>query len=330
VSLTAADWLAVFAPKLAEPLFASAIVRHLRGLAEVLPGECQGILEVRLAPEAAQVDLSLRVLAAQAAALAARFPDSPTGRFLSSWSEPQGPLAPVRSVWLEFDLDREELADPVVCAKLPAGIDPGWLLDTLLPALQGDPLSRSQRDLIATCLDILPGSAHLLYVFSLRTRGSDAVRLEVFGMEPSQILEYLRRVAPRTVPEVREITPCFEGVERLHLSLDVGEEIRPRIGIEGSFPRQPRREPRWQELLGRLASRGLCAAEKRTAVLTWPGYDSFWTAPAAWPIAQRGARGYCVRHLSHLKVACDPGGLTEAKAYLAFGPFERPATTAAS
>jgi hypothetical protein len=152
--------------------------------------------------------------------------------------------------------------------------------------------------------------------------------LEIFGMKPGQILGYLRGVAPRMVPAVAAIVPLFEGVERLHLSLDVAEEVLPRIGIEGSFPRQPGREPRWQELLGRLASRGLCAAEKRTAVLTWPGYDSFWTAPAAWPITQRGARGYCVRHLSHLKVACQPDGLTEAKAYLAFGPFERPETAA--
>jgi hypothetical protein len=331
VPLTAADWLSVFAPKLTEPLFASETVGRLRGLARTLPGDCQGVLEVRLASGAAQVDLSLRLLtAAQARVLAARLSSCVVGEFLSLWSKPDGPLAPVRSIWLEFDLDQEEPPAPVVCVKLPADVDSGWLFRTLLPALQGDPLSRGQRALILTCLEGLPRSAHLLYVFSLRARGSDAVRLEIFGMEPSRILDYLRRVAPRTVAAAQEITPCFEGVERLHLSFDVGEEIRPRIGIEGSFPRQPRREPRWQELLGRLASRGLCATEKRTAVLTWPGYDSFWTAPAAWPIAQRGARGYCVRQLSHLKVACDPGGLTEAKAYLAFGPFERPATAAAS
>ncbi len=329
--LTAADWLSVFAPKLTEPLFASETVGRLRGLARTLPGDCQGVLEVRLASGAAQVDLSLRLLtAAQARALAARLPSCVVGEFLSLWSKPDGPLAPVRSVWLEFDLDQEEPPDPVVCAKLPADIDSGWLLNTLLPALQGDPLSRGQRALILTCLGTLPDQARLLYAFSLRARGSDAVRLEIFGMEPSQMLAYLQSVAPRTAPAAADITPLFEGVERLHLSLDVAEEVLPRIGIEGSFPRQPRREPRWQELLGRLASRGLCAAEKRAAVLAWTGYDTFWTAPAAWPIRQRGASGYCVRNLSHLKVACQPCRLTEAKAYLAFGPFERPGAAAAA
>jgi hypothetical protein len=332
VPLTVADWLAVLAPKLTEPLFAPETVGRLRGLTQALPGDCQGTLEVRLASGAAQVDLSLRVLTeSQAAALAARFPASPAGRFLSSWSESEGPLAAVRSVWLEFDLDQEEPPDPIVCAKLPADIDSGWLLRTLLPALQGGPLSRSQRDLILTCLDTLPGPAQLLYVFSLRARGSDAVRLEVFGMEPSQILAYLRRVAPRTVPAAQEITPCFEGVERLHLSLDIDAEIQPRIGIEGSFPRQPRRESRWKELFDRLESRGLCAAGKRDAALAWPGYDSFWTAPEPWPIGEMGSRGFCVRGLSHLKIVCRPDREPEAKAYLVFGALDgAPARSPAS
>jgi hypothetical protein len=327
VPLTVAHWLAVLEPRLTEPLFDSAAVGRLRRLAQTLPGECQGTFEVRLAPGAAQVDLSLRLLTlSQAAAAAARF-GSTVGRFLSSWSEP-GSLAPVRSVWLEFDLDREEPSEPVVCAKLPADIDFGWLLDTLLPALRGAPLSKGQRDLILTCLESLPGSAHLLYVFSLRARGSDAVRLEIFGMEPSQILDYLRRVAPPTVPAAKEITPCFEGVERLHLSLDIAEEIRSRIGIEGSFPWQPRREPRWKDLFGRLESRGLCSPGKRTAALAWPGWDSFWTAAGPWPVAQMGPRGFCVRGLSHLKVVCRPDGRPEAKAYLVFGPFERSSVAA--
>lgn len=328
--LTAADWLSVFAPKLTEPLFASETVGRLRGLARTLPGDCQGVLEVRLASGAAQVDLSLRLLtAAQACGLAARLSSCAVGEFLSLWSKPDGPLAPVRSVWLEFDLDQEEPPAPVVCAKLPADVDSGWLLGTLLPALRGDPLSRGQRALILTCLESLPRSAHLLYVFSLRARGSDAVRLEVFGMEPSQMLDYLRRVAPRTVPAAQEITPCFEGVERLHLSLDVAAEIRPRIGIEGSFPRQPHREPRWKELFDRLESRGLCSAGKRDAALAWPGYDSFWTAPEPWPIAEMGSRGFCGRGLSHLKVVGRTDREPEAKAYLEFGPFDR-ASDAAS
>jgi hypothetical protein len=258
--------------------------------------------------------------------MAARLPPSPARRLLSLWTEPEGPLAPVRAIWLEFDLDRklpgEGIPPPVICAKLPQDIDLGWLTDTLLPALDGRPPSSRTRDLILSCLGAMPASAHLLYVFSLRARGSDAVRLEIFVVKPDQILAYLRDVAPQAVSPVTEVASLFEGVERLHLSFDVTEEILPRIGLEGSFPRQPSHEPRWENLFRRLVEQGLCSPEKWDAVLAWPGYDTFWTAPERWPIAEMGPLGFCIRALSHLKVVCQPDRAPEAKAYLVFGPHE--------
>jgi hypothetical protein len=243
--------------------------------------------------------------------------------FLARWAEPEGPLAPVRSVWLELDLDCDQAPIPVVCAKLPRGADPGWLTGTLLPILLGHPLPAGQRALILACLDALPASATLLYVFNLRARGSDAVRLEIFGLEPAGILHYLRSMAPEMVPAIEQVAPLFEGVERLHLSFDVTEEILPRIGLEGSFPRQPRREPRWASFLEGLVRRELCSPAKRDALLAWTGYDTFWTAPERWPVAALGPAGACIRLLSHLKVVCRPDREPEAKAYLVFGPPDR-------
>jgi hypothetical protein len=289
-------------------------------LATALPGECQGTLEARLAPEAAAVDLSVRLrTVAEARALAARFPSARD--FLLRWAE--GALAPVRAVWLELDLDRERdgagAPDPVIAVKLPSGLEPGWLTGTLLPALQARPLQTAQRTLILACLDALPAPASLLYAFSLRARGSEAIRLEVCGLEPAAMLGYLRSVAPETVPAARRASSLFEGVERLHLSFDVTDAILPRIGIEGSFPRQPSREPRWEALFERLVRRGLCSPAKRDAALAWPGYDTFWTAAERWPIHELGTRGFCVRALSHVKAVCRPDREPEAKAYLIFG-----------
>lgn len=327
--LTSADWLGVLAPRLIEPLFDPEAVERLRRLARTLPGECQGTLETRLAPEAAPVDLSLRLrTAAEARDLAARLPS--VEGLLLRWAE--GELAPVRSVWLEFDLDRAGPPAPVVCAKLPGEADSGWLLDTLLPALQGAPPPAGQRAAILACLAALPAPATLLYVFSLRARGSDAIRLEIFGLEPAAMLAYLQSLAPETVPAVEEVSGIFEGVERLHLSFDVTDKVLPRIGIEGSFPRQPAREPRWNTLFERLVERGLCSPEKRDAALAWPGYDTFWTAPDRWPVAAIGPKGVCVRALSHLKAVCRPDREPEAKAYLVFGvpDLSRAGVTASS
>jgi hypothetical protein len=324
--LTSADWLEVFEPRLIEPLFDPETVRRLRRLATALPGQCQGTLEVRLAPGIAPVDLSLRLRTAdEARAMAARLPSS-IRTFLLHWAEAGGPLASVRSVWLELDIDRmlaEETPAPVVCVKLPKGADPVWVTDTLLQALQGGLLAAGQRARILSCLDALPPSATLLYVFSLRARGSDAVRLEIFGLEPAEMLSYLQSMSPELAPAVRKAAPLFEGVERLHLSFDVTDAILPRIGIEGSFSRQPSREPRWQAFFERLVQAGLCSPGKRAAVLAWPGYDTFWTAPERWPVADLGPRGSCLRTLSHLKVVCRPDRELEAKAYLTFGPPDR-------
>jgi hypothetical protein len=326
--LTSADWLEVLAPRLTEPLFDPQAVERLYRLARTLPGECQGTLETRLAPGAQTVDLSLRLRMAQdARGVGVALPSS-TRDFLAGWAEPEGPLAPVRSVWLEFDLDRDE-PEPVVCAKLPRVQDPGWLTGPLLRALQGHPIPGGQLDLILACLQALPETATLLYVFNLQARGSDAVRLEIFGLESAGLLGYLRIVAPKVVSTVEPIVSLFEGVERLHLSFDVVDEILPRIGIEGSFSRQPSREPRWNAFLERLVAGDLCSPAKRDALLAWPGYDTFWTAPLHWP-AELGPRGACIRLVSHLKVVCRPDRDPEAKAYLVFGPPDRSSAAPAS
>jgi hypothetical protein len=145
--------------------------------------------------------------------------------------------------------------------------------------------------------------------------------MEIFGLSPIQMLEYLGKVAPRWIPHVAGPAALFEGIERTHFSLDLLEgEISPRIGIEGSYERQPKREPRWRELFDRLVAAGLCTEEKRDASLAWPGWDSFWTAPDRWPVEAAGVTGYCIRALSHVKVVCLPDRDPEAKVYLLFGP----------
>ncbi|HSG39950.1 MAG TPA: hypothetical protein VLE27_09965 [Thermoanaerobaculia bacterium] len=244
--------------------------------------------------------------------------------FLEAWPQPDSPFAPVRAVWLEFDLDQDPrgIPPPVPSARLSHIMDPDWLSGILLPALHGQSLPPGQRELIHSCLEALPAPGYLLYAFSLYPRRSDAVRLEIFGLEPAGMLEFLDRVVPSSLPWTAEAVALFEGVDRLHLSFDLTTEILPRIGVEGSFSQLPEREPRWRETLERLVKAKLCDPAKRDAVLAWSGYDTFRTAPEAWP-ATAGRQGFCVRSLSHVKVVCRPDLPPEAKVYLAFGWLER-------
>ena len=283
------------------------------------------VLETRLAHRPGTIDLSVRVREPDhARRLAERLPWAHLAAFLRMWSEPGSPFARVPAVWLEYDLDRElpGVPAPVACARLRRDVEPGWLVDSLLPALHGKPLTGFQRRLVRLCHGALPPPASLLYAFSLRSRGKEAVRLEIFGLEPPAILDYLRQVAPHADPRIADVAPLFAGVERIHLSFDIGPAaILPRVGIEGSFSRFPWREPRWKELFDRLVDRGLCTPAKRAAALGWTGFDTFWTAPEAWPVDAAGLAMSCVRSLSHLKVVCDPDRDLEAKGYLMFGPW---------
>lgn len=304
------DWLRLVESHWTEPLFSRQATVRLHEVASLLPGDCLSILETRLTPAGGPVDVSLRFFERQARRWTHLAPP------LAAWCG--GALPRVPSVWLEYDLDRdlEGLPLPVVSARLPAGIDPGGVADAVLPALHAEPLRAVQRALVLACCQAMPPSARLLYAFSLRGRGSDDVRLEI-GLDPDCAAPYVRAVAPGHEERVGRLAELLRPVERFHLSFDVGDELRPRFGLEGSFARQPAREPGWTELFDRLGSRGLCTDAQRRAVFAWPGSDSLWTAPDAWPVAAVGARGHFVRSLSHVKLVAQPDRELEAKVYLA-------------
>lgn len=266
-------------------------------------------LEIRLGPARAAVDLSLRLTRpAQALWMAERVSSPHLRDFLTGWSA--APDGPVSSIWLEFDLDREPSA-PAVCVGLRGRAEPAWVADVLLPRLHGRPLTARQRELAAACCAAIPEEARLIYVFSLLSRGAGEVRLEILGLDPAGSLRYLERAAPRAQEQLAAVLPLFAGVERLHLSLDVGERISDRVGLEGSFVKLPHREPGWRGLFDRLVARGLCSPEERDAVLAWPGYDS---PLPGW---------HCVRSLSHVKAVTRPGIEPEAKVYLLVTPLRK-------
>ncbi len=324
---TCADWLPVVRPHLAEILVDGPALERIRRLARLLPGDAASALEVRLGRIHGAVDFSVRLTRPAQARRLAEQPFPPLLRnVLEDWARGGvgSGTSPVSSLWLEFDLDRAaEPALPAICAGLSAPAEPAWVSRSLLPLLHGEPLPERQRALVERCCAAIPPAARLLYVFSLRSRGAGEVRLEILGLDPAGIRRYLERIGLPALEPAAAVLPLFAGVERLHLSLDVGERLSPRVGIEGSFVRLPHREPGWEELFDRLQARDLCTPEKRAAAFAWPGQDSARTAPA-WPPAARDADVRCVRSLSHVKVVTHPEREPEAKVYLLVTPLRRP------
>jgi hypothetical protein len=276
------------------------------------------------------VDLSVRVEnPEQARQMAELSLPAHLRSFLKDWSDREGRFSSIPCVWLEFDLDSDldGLPMPAVCVRLSRHAELDWVLETLLPALHGERLSEAQRGLVRRCHAEIPPAGSLLYIFSLLSRPGRPVRMELFGLDPDGphgATAYLRRVAPHAAPALAAIAPLFAGVDRPHLSFDLDESggISWRVGLEGSFARQ--RDPRWATLFARLVARGLCMPAERDAILAWPGYDSFWTAAAEWPLEPAGPRGFCVRALSHVKVVAQPERPPEAKVYLLVSFLETP------
>jgi hypothetical protein len=323
---TLGDWIAASLPHLPAALAGDGARSDLLQVARDLPGDCAAALEIRLAPDAGVIDLSIQLTRpAQAVRLADKIRIPALHDFLVSWERGDPLASPVSSVWLEFDLEPgvTGLPVPVVCAGLRENVDPGWLTDWLLPALHGGRLEEEQRSLIHRALGGMPASGRLLYAFSLRSRGGGAVRLEILGLEMASLSAFVHQLAPEAAERVARLAGLLTAADRIHLSFDVTREISPRIGIEGSFLRPPPGERRWGDLVGSLVSHGWCSPEKGDAVLRWPGHESFWTAPESWPLEAAREGFFCVRSLSHVKLVSLPDREPEAKAYLLLTPFRR-------
>ncbi len=320
-------WLPLLDPRLPSRLVDRRAREWLAGVSRLAPGDCAGVLELRLAGDSPAVDFAFRLIRPdQARSVSPRLSAARARSFVSRWARREPELEPVSSLWLEFDspgdgAEREpgKPPAPLLCARFGRVVDAGWLTGSLVPALCGEALSAARRHILDRCLEALPAGARVLYFFSLLGRPGEAVRIEIFGLDPAAMAAYLRQAAsPREAELVDAAAPLVAGAGRYHLSLDVGAEVAPRIGVECGFERQPRREPRWAELLDRLVAHRLADPAKRDAVLAWPGQDSPWTAPGRWPAAALGLGGHGVRGLSHLKLVLRPGRAPKAKAYLLF------------
>ena len=161
------------------------------------------------------------------------------------------------------------------------------------------------------------------------SRGEDAVRLCIRLRSVERIMEYLTVVGwPGDEADLRGVLePLARSVDRAVLAIDVGDAVRPKIGLECRFDgkRQPRREPRWGALLDSLALNGLCTSDKREALLAYPATSTRPRRDMPWPAALRQelatARRALAEHVRtiahHVKIVYRPGEQLEAKAYLA-------------
>lgn len=301
-------------------------------------------LECRLRGDPGPVDLIFRVERTGAEILAGRNPAIGPGHLRGggpAWDAVSALCAAwldgrhtawslVRHLWVELDLDAPAApgAPPVPAPSVflaldddaTAAMDADALLGVIqavLAPLQPGGMDAASRARIHGVLRRRPPGAAVPYAGIMLSRARQAVRV------------YLSRVPGAAVPalldqvgwpeeETRDTARVLGAVENgtapplgmLHLDVLEGA-LLPRLGLEYTLQRraQVRGEIVERAFVDRLVECGLCAPERRDALLAWPGYEVRTLRHELW-------RSWFIRRVNCIKLVHEPGRLAEAKAYL--------------
>nr|HMN30399.1 hypothetical protein [Caldilineaceae bacterium] len=254
--------------------------------------------------------------------------------FLRQWAEPatllhqQSPM-----VWLEFD--RVNQAWPVV--PLPGVcfcLDSDYvekqpheaqrnplsreryraLFTAALAILYGQPISATvQRHLLA-CYDHLPASGRLIHLSAMLGRQPPALKVYA-AVARDDLLTYLSQIGwPGSDAELGAmLAEFYADLSLVFVDLTIEECIAPRIGLAYSqvhLKNRGRADARWTSLLDRCVATGCCTAEKRAALLTWPGSTRQPWPGRTWPVR--------LSRWLDLKLVYQPGQPLQVKGYLGF------------
>jgi hypothetical protein len=301
-------------------------------------------LECRLREGPEPVDLIFRVERAGAEILAGRHPGVDPARLLAcgpawravadfcrAWLDGEGPeWALVRHLWLELDLDDPGIAGapplppPSVFVALDDDATVSMTTDEVLSLVARvvQPLAPGAMDddtraRLRGVLERRPAGAAVPYAGVMLSRPRQAVRVylsRVAGADVPGLLnevgwpEDQGRMAAEVVAEMAAAGAPEVGM--LHLDVLEGA-LLPRLGVEYTLERraQIRGRVAEQAFLEALAERGLCDAQRRDALLSWPGYELLTLRHELWP-------SLLARRVNCIKLVHEPDREPQMKAYL--------------
>jgi hypothetical protein len=249
----------------------------------------------------------------------------------------------VNQVFLEFDLDgvTPDIPVPAVFMQisdtfylkdpdLPQNsfkdaqdLETGWIFKAL-SILKNGSISSGALAKTRQCFDnLLPGTC-IDHIAIMASRTPDAIRINVNGLGLEQLYNYLESIGlgSRTT-QLRNVLPgLYKLVDHLVLAIDISDSFSPRIGIELRFPKGERsiyNETKWELLLDKLVSLGLCIEGKKEGLMKWGGKSRELFDPEL-------CRFMIFRHLDLIKLVFKPDLPPSAKAYFSFiiQPFSSP------
>ncbi|MFN6535642.1 MAG: prenyltransferase/squalene oxidase repeat-containing protein [Nostoc sp. EkiNYC01] len=326
------------------PLVCPEAIEQLDSVSSYFPDAIASTygFEYRLQPSAPVVDFAFQVTETGREILAGLNPNTRLSedfnkhpiwqqiqKFCGEWADPSSLLHYfIGDLWLEFDskLDGDTSTNNIPIPGLFFGVTSppdnsgisfnySWIWEQAMPLLLGTPLPPALEKKFIDCIKRLPPQTSIFQVGMMFSRTVEAIRLCLVG-SPSELLPYLKEIGwTGQLAEVENLVNSLSGcVDGIILDLDIGEQIYPRIGIEGIFLTRYQAcvNGQWESLLDYLTSQGLCAKETRDALLKYSGYSL---------VKRLGDRIY-VRGLNHIKLIYQSGQPLTSKIY--FGAMHQP------
>lgn len=249
-------------------------------------------------------------------------------RLLSRWLD---------NIILEFDEQTFSQAHPV--PSIFMGIRPhsplyperratsSEIYRVILHGLEGvmdKKMPMSLKSSLKEFIRYLPKQANIFQVGAMISRKYSTIRVCIRDIRIKKILSFVQdSYWSSDISSLQYVTDVLGGVfDSSVLSLDIGDGVHPRIGIECYFQKkqQPSRELRWEEILSLLVKERLCTQEKARGLLSFPArqeyYPNFTDQKSRSNKERKEYPLLMLRGLHHLKFTTDLEDDVSAKAYL--------------
>jgi hypothetical protein len=250
----------------------------------------------------------------------------------------------LNNIWLEFDIGEKNsnypepslffAPSPLITGSYKAFSDFAmyeWMLEEVLNPLLGGGISAETRDKISQCFDLLPVAGEVFQVGVMLPRAAEykAVRLCIKGIDVFSIVPYLESIGwvdptdglKGTLQELSDFVDSFA------FNISIENVVHPKIGLECYIHQEPKFMSKWSALLEFMCRKNICAQDKISSILEWPGYVEEKSCPDLWPSNfSRGSkfvypelRSAVARAINHVKIVYQPMIPLQAKVYLWFG-----------
>ncbi|MCU1276789.1 MAG: hypothetical protein JWM53_335 [bacterium] len=333
------DYLRVSLPLLPPVLASPAAIASMRALSRELPPTADFGFESRLDRDEAALDLFARIRGGDGSRRAyaglnphVAVPDQLLAHgawrqlraFCARWHDARDRFFDtIGDMWLELDsaVLADERPTPCIFFSLRArGRDGAAVAEDGCRTLFGDPrfaLGTTMR----RCFEALPGRGWVEHVGLMLSRPERPLRLVIVGLPPDELFGALAELgwAGDLAALRRYQASLGDLVSGYALAVDVGERLRPRVGIEWYLgDMQP---PKVEAFLSRCIALRLARPEKAAALARWHGLvkrgssDDYWPANLAAGETQLGLRSTFNRQINHFKLVYADGTAPEMKAY---------------